>query len=214
MTKSTVQQLISSLLTLGSFTSSLLAGFASHFLGRRSALWIASLLNAAACAVQITSTTPKVLYIGRILIGFANGFFVTFSNIYTAEVAPAHLRGITVALFAFWVNLGSIIGTVVDYYTKERMDKLSYQIPLICLYIVPTFLSVALFFVPESPRWLLHHGKEEQARRSLVRLRGSNADQTNLEIEWTEMVRGVSEEKETAKTVGFLDMFRGMYHCL
>lgn len=90
------------------------------------------------------------------------------------------------------------------------MDKPSFQIPLACLYIVPTFLAVALFFVPESPRWLLHHGKQLQARESLERLRGPHADRANFEIEWAEMVRGVAEEKETANSVGFLDMFRGL----
>lgn len=210
--KSTVQQLITSLMTLGSFTSSLLAGLVSRYLGRRPSLWIACVFNAVSCAIQITSTTPKVLYVGRLLLGFANGFFVTFSNVYTAEVAPAHVRGVTVALFAFWVNVGSIIGTVVDYYSQQTMDKLSYQIPLSCLFIVPTLLSLALIFVPESPRWLLHHGEEGQARQALERLRGHEADRTNLEIEWAEMVRGVEEEKLMAKGVGPMDMFRGLYH--
>lgn len=155
------------------------------------------------------STSANVLYIGRLLLGLANGFFVTHSNVYTAEVAPAHLRGLTVALFAYWVNVGSILGTVVDYYTKDRMDKLSYQIPLACLFIVPTCLFVALFFVPESPRWLLRHGKEPQAREALERLRGSELDPAEIEIEWVEMVRGVEQEMLISKSVGFLDMFRG-----
>jgi MFS family permease len=179
-------------------------------LGRRPALWLACILNAASCAIQLASTSPNSLYIGRILLGFANGFFVTHSNVYTAEAAPAHLRGVTVALFAYWVNFGSILGTVVDYCTKDRMDRLSYQIPLASLYIVPTFLSIALFFVPESPRWLLHHGKELQAREALERLRGSDIEQRDIEIEWAEMVAGVEQERLTAKSVGFLDMFRGM----
>jgi MFS family permease len=148
--------------------------------------------------------------VGRLLLGLANGFFVTHSNVYTAEAAPAHLRGVTVALFAYWVNVGSIIGTVLDYYAKDRMDKLSYQIPLACLYIVPTGLFIALFFVPESPRWLLHHGKESQAREALERLRGSDIDPTEIEIEWVEMVRGVEQEMLVSKNVEFLDMFRGL----
>jgi hypothetical protein len=90
------------------------------------------------------------------------------------------------------------------------MDKLSYQIPLACLYIVPTGLFIALFFVPESPRWLLHHGKESQAREALERLRGSDIDPTEIEIEWVEMVRGVEQEMLVSKNVEFLDMFRGL----
>ncbi|KAF2647183.1 general substrate transporter [Lophiostoma macrostomum CBS 122681] len=206
---STVQQLITSLLTLGSFVSSLVAGYFAGFLGRREGLWAACLLNAVACGIQIGTDKAGVLYLGRIILGFANGFLVTFSNVYTSEAAPAHLRGVMVALFAYWVNIGSVIGSVVVNYTKDRMDKLSYQIPLACLYIVPTLLAIGLFFVPESPRWLLHKGRDDQARRALERLRAGAIDGEELELEWTEMVRGVEEEKSVAQETSFLDMFKG-----
>lgn len=201
--------MITSLLTLGSFLSSLVAGVFSTYFGRRPALWLACLLNAVACAIQIATTDKGVLYLGRLLIGFANGFFVTFSNVYTSEAAPAHLRGVIVALFAYWVNIGSILGAVVDNYTKDRMDKTSYQIPLACLYIVPTFLFIGLFFVPESPRWLLHQGKESQARQAFEKLRRGAVDDTTFEIEWAEMVKGVEEEKSLATSVSVIDMFKG-----
>ncbi|KAF2008730.1 general substrate transporter [Aaosphaeria arxii CBS 175.79] len=207
---STVQRLISSLITVGSFVSSLAAGlFSSHF-GRRHALWLACTLNAAACAVMIAATTPGVLYLGRLFLGFANGFFMTFSSIYAAEAAPAEMRGLIVALYAFFVNMGAILGSVIDNATKSRMDKGSYQIPIAALFVVPTFLAVGLIWVPESPRWLLHRGKENQARRSLQILRGDALTLEEFELEWREIVRGVEDEKRTAKSVGLLAMFRGV----
>lgn len=207
---STVQQLITSLLTLGSFVSSLVAGYFASYFGRREGLWVACVLNAVACAIQIGTDSAGVLYLGRLLLGFANGFLVTFSNVYTSEASPAHLRGVMVALFAYWVNIGSIIGSVVVNYTKNRMDKLSYRIPLACLYIVPTILAVGLFFVPESPRWLLHKGRDQQARRAFEQLREGAIEGEELELEWTEMIRGVEEEKKLARNTPFMDMFRGM----
>jgi hypothetical protein len=139
------------------------------------------------------------------------------------------MRGVMVALFAYWVNIGSIMGAVVDNKTKERLDELSYRIPLACLYVVPTLLFVAWFFVPESPRWLLHRGKEGEARRALEQLRGSSYARilvergsesgddegsgsfvpTLLEVEWVEMIKGVEEEKREQGSVSALDMFRG-----
>lgn len=116
-------------------------------------------------------------------------------------------------VFTNWckgVNIGSIIGSVVDNFTRVHLDKSSYQIPLGCLYIVPTILGIGLFFVPESPRWLLHKGRDAQARRSLEILRGNSVGQEYIELEWAEMVRGVEEEKKIAKSIGFLDMFRGI----
>ncbi|KIW69440.1 hypothetical protein PV04_05317 [Phialophora macrospora] len=195
----TFQQLISSLLTLGSFLSSLLAGSFGAFFGRKHAIWLACVLNAIAVAIQIATTSKGAIYFGRLLLGIANGFLVTFSNVYTSEAAPAHLRGVIVALFAYWVNIGSILGGTVNNFTKRRMDKSCYQIPLGCLYIVPTILAIGLFFVPESPRFLLHQGREAEAKRSLIQLRGSALTADELEYEWAEMVRGMEEEKKTAK---------------
>ncbi|KAI0880315.1 general substrate transporter [Annulohypoxylon maeteangense] len=205
----TFQRLIGSLLTLGAFLSSLIAGAFAHFFGRKDALWLACVLNAVACIIQISTTDKAAVYVGRLILGLANGFLVTFSNIYTAEAAPAHLRAVMVALFSEWVNIGSIIGAAVTNATKNRLDKASYQIPLGTLFIVPTFLAVGLFFVPESPRYLLYKGQSEAARRSLKSLRGGSLSPEGFEIEWIEMVKGIEEEKHTANTIGPLDMFKG-----
>jgi MFS family permease len=206
----TFQQLISSLLTLGSFISSLLAGFFASYFGRKQAIWLACVLNGIAAAILIATTNWGAVYFGRLLLGIANGFLVTFSNVYTSEASPAHLRGVLVALFAYWVNIGSILGSTVNNFTKRRLDKSSYQIPLGCLYIVPAILAVGLFFVPESPRFLLHKGKEAEAKRALIQLRGSALTKDELEFEWAEMIRGMEEEKRNAKSVGWIDMFRGI----
>ncbi|GME52865.1 General substrate transporter [Neofusicoccum parvum] len=187
----TFQQLITSLLTLGSFMSSLVAGFFAHWYGRRAALWTACVLNAVACIIQIATENKGAVYVGRLILGFANGFLVTFSNVYTSEASPAHLRAVMVALFAYWVNIGSIVGAAITNATKSRLDKASYQIPIGTLFIVPVFLAVGLFFVPESPRWLLNKVALEY-----------------IELEWMEMVKGIEEEKRLATTVGVLDMFK------
>ncbi|KAL1622051.1 hypothetical protein SLS54_005116 [Diplodia seriata] len=233
----TFQQLITSLLTLGSFISSLTAGVFAHFYGRKTALWTACVLNAVACIIQIATENKEAVYVGRLILGFANGFLVTFSNIYTSEASPAHLRAVMVALFAYWyvqpsamilpfqfhthrrrrtlkcadlerVNIGSIIGAAVTNAVKNRLDKASYQIPIGTLFIVPLFLAVGLLFVPESPRYLLNKGKTDQARRALEALRGDSLSVEHLELEWAEMVKGIEEEKRLATTVGMLDMFR------
>ncbi|EKG10332.1 General substrate transporter [Macrophomina phaseolina MS6] len=202
------QQLISSLLTLGSFLSSLVAGLFAHFYGRKAALWTACVLNAVACIIQITSENKGAVYVGRLILGFANGFLVTFSNVYTSEASPAHLRAVMVALFAYWVNIGSIVGAAITNATKSRLDKASYQIPIGTLFIVPVFLAIGLIFVPESPRYLLNKGKTEEARKSLETLRGNSQAPEFIELEWAEMVKGIEEEKRLATTVGVLDMFK------
>lgn len=205
----TFQQLIGSLLTLGAFLSSITAGAFAHFFGRKPALWLACLLTAAGAAIQIGTTNWGVVYLGRLVLGIGNGFLVTFSNIYCAEAAPAHLRAVLVALFSEWVTIGSIVGAAVTNVTSKMLSKGSYQIPLGIQFIVPALLAVGLFFVPESPRYLVNKGKLEEGRKALEVLRSDSLSEEQFELEWVEMVKGIEEEKKSASSVGPLDMFRG-----
>lgn len=94
--------------------------------------------------------------------------------------------------------------------TSKSFDRSSYQIPLGIQFIVPVLLSVGLFFVPESPRYLVNRGKLDQGRKALELLRSDSLNRKQLELEWIEMVKGIEEEKKLANSVGPLDMFRGI----
>lgn len=69
-------------MTLGAFLSSSTAGFFAAYLGRRQCLWLASLLCIVSNVVMMTTTNLAGLYAGRLLIGLANGWYMTFSQLY------------------------------------------------------------------------------------------------------------------------------------
>jgi SP family sugar:H+ symporter-like MFS transporter len=76
------QQLISSLMMLGAFLSSSCAGVIATKLGRKHCLWMASTLCCVSNIVMITTKNIAGLYMGRLMIGIANGWFMTFSQLY------------------------------------------------------------------------------------------------------------------------------------
>ncbi|KAH8805777.1 MFS transporter [Xylogone sp. PMI_703] len=201
----TAQQLISSLMTLGAFCGSLLAGPMAVGLGRKPSLWIACLVCAVANSIMLGTTHIAALYVGRTLIGFANGFLMTFGQLYLQEVCPARYRGMSISFFTVWTTLGSLIGTIVDNFTSKILSRASYMIPLCLIYIVPVIISIGLLFIPESPRWLVQHGEIEKARKALVWLR---SDQATVETELREMQIAIETEKQMAQGVAWMDMFR------
>jgi len=203
-----VQQLIASLLTVGSIVGCLTTGiFASKF-GRRPALWFGCVIAAIANGVQAGTTTLGGLYAGRIILGFSNAYFIIFSNVFISEIAPHHLRAILISFFGFWVSIGTILGNVVDFLTKGMTSKLSYRIPIACNYFFLLILAIGLIFIPESPRWLMLHGRSDAASRALTWYRGNSLSSVVLE-ELVEIERGIAEEKELSKGVSVLDLFRG-----
>lgn len=82
------QQLISSLMTLGAFISSSSAGLFASYIGRRQCLWMASILCCVSNVIMMATTNLSGIYAGRFLIGIANGWYMTFSQLYIQVKCP------------------------------------------------------------------------------------------------------------------------------
>ncbi|CAJ2511006.1 Uu.00g066310.m01.CDS01 [Anthostomella pinea] len=207
--KPTVQQLISSLVTIGTFVSSLLVGPFGNRFGRKTGLWIASVLNFVATAIMLGTTSVGALYFARLLLGFSVGWFLTFSQLYVHEAAPAHLRGITFAVYQIQLSVGSIVGAATDYGTHTINGRRAYQIPLAIFFAAPTIQAMALFFFPETPRWHMVQGKEDKAEVALLQLRNPNIDELEFQAELNEIRGSTREQLEQNKKALFLEMWRG-----
>lgn len=91
-------------MTLGAFISSGTAGIPAARLGRRVCLWMACLLCVVSNVIMMATTDIGALYAGRFLIGLANGYFMTFSQLYIQETSPAKYRGFFLTIFQFFTS--------------------------------------------------------------------------------------------------------------
>ncbi|KAJ4290827.1 hypothetical protein N0V90_010022 [Kalmusia sp. IMI 367209] len=206
----TVQQLISSLVSAGMFVSTFWAGSLSNKIGRKGGLWVGLLLMVLSVTVQISVTNLGALYVGRITLGFANGLLLVCAQLYIQETTPSNLRSMSYSMWQFWISMGALIGTVVNNATASRHDRSSYRIPLGLLYVIPVLLGIALFFLPETPRHLVSSGKSEAAKRALRRLRDTAYADLQLAKELAEIQHAIELHKELTKHVSYVEMFRSI----
>ena len=203
-----VQQIIGSFMTLGGFLGNMMVGPLSHYLGRRHCLAIACFMSVFSFGLMFIPALGS-LYFARILIGIAIGMLGAFSQIYVIEILPLHLRGTIIAFYSFWISFAGIIGAIIDNATAYMDGRACYYIPLGICCIVPTLVFPVLFFIPESPRWLLNKNRFEEAEHALQRLRRGAVSQEMIDAEFKDMRDAAIAEHELIKSAEFIDLFRG-----
>ena len=166
------QQLAASFVNFGTILGILLSHPLRHYLSCRHGLWLACVVSVIGSGLQFQHSAVGGLYARRIIIGLSNGLLMGFANPYTAESAPAHLREKVTSLFAVWFYAGGVLGAVTNNFTQGLGTSWAFKVPLTCHITIPSLLLVLVAFIPESPPWLLAHGRGDVARISLSILRG------------------------------------------
>ena len=174
---------------IGSIAGVLVAGMLSDFLGRKKTMLISALLfsvSAIGCAV-CSGFSDLVAY--RIIGGVGIGIVSIVSPIYISEVSPARVRGTMVSFYQLFITIGFLLAYLVNYLilkgadldAKEpalasRMFNAEYWRGMLGCETLPDLLFLAvIFFIPESPRWLIVKGRENKAVRIMQRIYGSDA---------------------------------------
>lgn len=88
-------------------------------------------------------------------------------------MAPARIRGALVMFWQLWVVIGIFLGFCANVIVKDT-GRIAWRLQLGSAFIPSFILGIGIFFCPESPRWLMKHGKLAKGFRSMSRLRANN----------------------------------------
>jgi sugar porter (SP) family MFS transporter len=160
----TMQQVVTSWVTLGALVGALVAGGLADRVGRRRTAILAGLLFLVGAVVQGTAGGEWVLVAGRLIVGFAVGVASVAAPLYAAEMAPAKVRGRYVSMYQLAITMGIFIAYLVDdFFTAQERWR-----PMFLLAIIPgAGLASLMWFMPETPRWLVKAGRSDEAESAL-----------------------------------------------
>ena len=184
---------------IGSIIGVLCAGSLSDYIGRKITMLISAAffsISAIGCAV---CGSFDALVAFRIIGGVGIGIVSIVSPIYISEVSPAKIRGTLVSLYQLAVTAGFLLAYLANWAIDagidpsaaadaglwSRMFNAEAWRGMLGSETLPALLFLfIIFFIPESPKWLIIKGKPSEATAVLSRILGSE-DEINAEVETT-----------------------------
>lgn len=175
---------VSSLL-FGCIAGVFLAGKAGDHYGRKKVLMVAALLFFISAVGSASAHSLSFFLISRILGGIAVGVASILSPMYIAELAPAKYRGTLVSLNQLAIVIGILVAFFSNYLLINTGEN-NWRWMLLVMAAPAVLLFFSLFLVPESPRWLVARGRNNDALQVLVKTSGKEFASAELnEIEET-----------------------------
>ena len=147
------------------------------------------------------ATNSAMLIIGRLLYGFSSGAFGLLVPAYTSETAEKSIKGALGSLQQLIVTLGVLFVGILGKYTE-------WQTMTGIFLFIPILMTFWMIFMPESPVFLVTKGKMEEAKKSLLFLRGPKFD---VDSELAEIKENVRESQEIG-SIGLVTLVKTKHY--
>lgn len=182
----------------GAFVGSLVTGWQlADRLGRRKSLLLGSLIFSIGIAISCAANGVPALVAGRVINGLGNGCLAMMVPLYQSEISPLEIRGRVISVQQCAINLGILVAFLIQYGTSHVSSEASWRVPL-GLQLVPVItLHITMWFMPESPRWLVDKDRIDDALKVLARVHArGNTEDPYVKAELSEIVSKVEWEKK------------------
>ena len=145
--------------------------------------------------ISVTGKKVGQLIAGRFVLGFGIAIMTVAAPAYSIEIAPPHWRGRCTGFYNTGWFGGSIPAAAITFGTNFINNDLAWQIPLIFQAFACIIVMFGVFFIPESPRFLIANGREEEAVEFLIKYHGGgNPNSKLVALELEEMRENISQD--------------------
>ncbi|MFW5943670.1 MAG: sugar porter family MFS transporter [Bacteroidota bacterium] len=174
------QEWIVSITVLGAAVGALGSGRITDVLGRKKVLIITALIFAIGSVGLAAANSVAALIIWRGIIGIAIGVASYTVPLYISELSPTHVRGALVSINQLAITVGIFVSYLVDLGFANFDEGWRW---MFIVGLVPSLiLFIGMFFLPETPRWLMNYKTESQAKKVLDRVGEPKRDEVLEQI--------------------------------
>jgi MFS family permease len=181
-------------------TALLIAPYSADYLGRKPTIVIGCLIIVLAGLVQCFSINIHMFTAARFLIGLGSGFTGLGSPLLITEIAHPIERGKLTALYNTQYYFGAFLGGWITFGTLAIKSNWSWKLPSL-LQAAPSFVQLlVIWWLPESPRWLMSRGKDEKALELLAKYHANgDRDDPMVRFEYAEMKNSIKQGEQKGR---------------
>ncbi|KAL0475074.1 general substrate transporter [Neurospora intermedia] len=201
--------LVFAMYNIGSVAAVFFTAPVNDWFGRRWGMFTGALVIIIGTCVQATTHTKSQFLGGRFVLGFGVSFCCVSAPCYVSEMAHPKWRGTLTGLYNTTWYIGSIIASWVVYgcsYIENNKD--AWRIPIWCQMITSGIVCLGVFWLPESPRWLMAQDRYEEAAKILATYHGEGRlDHPLVQLQLKEMANQISSEASDKKWYDYHELW-------
>lgn len=201
--------ILNAIMAIGSLSAIPFVPYAADYLGRRMAILVGCIIMLIGVVLQSISANFGMFLGARFMIGFGVAIAHGASPLLITELAHPQHRAIFTTIYNTTWYAGSIVAAWLTYGTNRIENNWSWRIPTM-VQAAPSLIQIVfVWFVPESPRWYIAHGKDERALTVLANVHANgNANDEMVQLEFVEIRDTIRIEKEVQSSIGWLELVR------
>ncbi|KAL7660585.1 hypothetical protein ACMYSQ_000039 [Aspergillus niger] len=205
--KTSTLSTVTAIYDVGCFLGALCAFAISEQLGRKKSILIGTAIMAVGTILQASSYHLAQMFVGRIILGIGNGINTATAPIWQTETAQVSWRGRLVIL-EMALNVGGfMLVNWINYGLSFHGGALAWRLPIALQFVFIVVLAVTVPWLPESPRWLLCHGRTDEALQVISSIEAKPKDDPYVATQHREIVYSIQYERENA--VPWRDLLTG-----
>ncbi|KAJ9611136.1 hypothetical protein H2200_004319 [Cladophialophora chaetospira] len=201
--RSTIQGISIASYNLGCFTGAVACIWIGDILGRRKTIFLGSSIMVVGAALQASAFSLPHLIVGRLITGMGNGLNTSTVPTWQSECSKSHRRGQLVMVEGALITGGICISYWIDFGCSYLNSEASWRLPIALQIVFALIILVFILELPESPRWLILKGQEDEALQVLATLSNKTIDDKFVAAEFAAIKDTVLEQEKAT----FRDLF-------
>ncbi|KAF3000951.1 hypothetical protein E8E13_009067 [Curvularia kusanoi] len=167
----TIQAITVGAYTLGCFFGAVATIWLGNMLGRKKTIFIGSIIMIIGATIQTASFSLAQLIVGRWITGFGNGMNTSTVPTWQSETSKPHRRGQMVMIEGSLIVFGVMLSYWLDLgFSFLEPSSIAWRFPIGFQIILAIFILILIPGLPESPRWLVLKGRDDEAWEVLAAL--------------------------------------------